>query len=160
MQPILRPIEQSDDAELAQLIRSVLTEFKANKPGTAYFDESTNHLSSLFAQPKAAYWVWEENGKVIGAGGIYPTEGLPEGTCELVKLYLYPEARGRGLGKILMEKCFEQAKVLGYEQIYLETMPELNQAVNMYHALGFKSLCQAMGNSGHFGCDIWMVKAL
>lgn len=160
MQPILRPIEQSDDAELAQLIRSVLTEFKANKPGTAYFDESTNHLSSLFAQPKAAYWVWEENGKVIGAGGIYPTEGLPEGTCELVKLYLYPEARGRGLGKILIEKCFEQAKVLGYEQIYLETMPELNQAVNMYHALGFKSLCQAMGNSGHFGCDIWMVKAL
>lgn len=160
MQPILRPIQQSDDAELAQLIRSVLAEFKANKPGTAYFDESTDHLSSLFAQPKASYWVWEENGKVIGAGGVYPTEGLPEGTCELVKLYLYPEARGRGLGKILMEKCFEQAKALGYQQIYLETMPELNQAVNMYHGQGFKSLCQAMGNSGHFGCDIWMVKAL
>lgn len=160
MQPILRPIQQSDDAELAQLIKSVLVEFNANKPGTAYFDESTNHLSSLFAQPKAAYWVWEEDGKIIGAGGIYPTEGLPDATCELVKLYLYPEARGRGLGKILMQKCFEQARALGYQQIYLETMPELNQAVNLYHALGFKSLCQAMGNSGHFGCDIWMAKEL
>jgi len=59
-----------------------------------------------------------------------------------------------------MEKCFEEAKSLGYQNIYLETMPELNQAVNMYHALGFKSLCAALGNSGHFGCDIWMVREL
>ena len=160
MQPVLRPIQQSDDAQLAQLIKGVLAEFEANKPGTAYFDESTNHLSSLFANPQSAYWVWEEAGTIIGAGGIYPTEGLPAGVCELVKLYLYPKARGRGLGKTLMQKCFEQAKSLGYQQIYLETMPELNQAVNMYHALGFKSLCAAMGNSGHFGCDIWMVKEL
>jgi putative acetyltransferase len=160
MQPVLRPIQQSDDAQLAKLIKSVLAEFKANKPGTAYFDESTNHLSTLFTNPNSAYWVCEEEGKIIGAGGIYPTEGLPVGTCELVKLYLYPEARGRGLGKILMQKCFEQAKLLGYQNIYLETMPELNQAVNMYHALGFKSLSCALGNSGHFGCDIWMVKEL
>ncbi len=158
MQTVLRPIRPSDDVQLAKLIKSVLAEFKANKPGTAYFDESTNHLSVLFENPKSAYWVCEAEGKIIGAGGIYPTEGLPEGVCELVKLYLYPEGRGKGLGKLLMQKCFEQARQLGYQQIYLETMPELNQAVNLYHALGFKSLDKAMGNSGHFGCNIWMVK--
>ncbi|MFD0939796.1 GNAT family N-acetyltransferase [Pedobacter boryungensis] len=160
MQPTIRPIKQSDDVALSKLIKSVLTEFKANKPGTAFFDEGTNHLSTVFENDKSVYWVIEENGDVIGGGGIFPTANLPEGTCELVKLYLYPEARGRGLGKAVMDKCFASAIALGYENIYLESMPELNQAVSMYERLGFEKLCSSLGNSGHFGCDIWMVKKL
>lgn len=160
MQLTIRPIQERDNPELGKLIKSVLTEFKANKPGTAYFDESTDHLSTIFENPKAAYWVIEEDGKIIGGGGIYPTVGLPHDTCELVKLYLYPSARGRGLGKAVMQQCFKQAKTLGYKNIYLESMPELNQAVSLYERLGFKKLCNSMGDSGHFGCDIWMVKEL
>jgi len=160
MQTTIRPIKQSDDAGVGQLIRNVLTEFKANKPGTAYFDEGTNHLSKVFENSKSAYWVIEENEQIIGGGGIFPTEGLPSETCELVKLYLYPEARGKGLGKALMEKCFTKALELGYKNIYLESMPELNQAVSMYEKNGFIHQCGALGNSGHFGCDIWMVKKL
>jgi putative acetyltransferase len=160
MQSTIRPIQQSDDAELGLLIKTVLTEFKANKPGTAFYDESTDHLSTVFEDPKSAYWVLEENGKIIGGGGIYPTANLPEATCELVKLYLYPEARGRGLGKAIMNKCIASAKELGYKNIYLESMPELNQAVSMYERMGFEHQCAALGNSGHFGCDIWMVKKL
>lgn len=160
MQSTIRPIQKSDDAELGKLIKTVLTEFKANKPGTAYFDESTDHLSTVFEHPKSAYWVLEEDGKIIGGGGIFPTANLPEATCELVKLYLYPEARGKGLGKALMDKCFESAKQLGYENIYLESMPELNQAVSMYERMGFEHQCSPLGNSGHFGCDIWMIKKL
>ena len=156
----IRPIEQKDDAEVGQLIRTVLTEFKANKLGTAYYDESTSHLSTLFENYKAAYWVIEENKEIIGCGGIFPTEGLPDKTCELVKLYLYPTARGKGLGRDLMFKCFEKAKELGYENIYLESMPELNQAVSLYEKIGFEHLACSLGNSGHFGCDIWMVRKL
>jgi putative acetyltransferase len=157
---MIRPLQQVDDVDLGKLIKTVLTEFKANKPGTAYFDESTNYLSTVFRNPKSAYWVVEENGQIIGGGGIFPTEGLPDETCELVKLYLYPEARGKGLGKALMDKCFERALALGYTNIYLESMPELNQAVSMYEKMGFARQCSALGNSGHFGCDIWMVKKL
>jgi putative acetyltransferase len=160
MQPTIRPIQPKDDAAIGELIKAVLTEFKANKPGTAYYDESTNHLSKLFTVPNAAYWVVEYEGNIIGGGGIFPTEGLPTDTCELVKLYLHQSARGKGLGVALMDKCFEKAKELGYQKIYLESMPELNQAVSLYEKLGFERQCNALGNSGHFGCDIWMVKAL
>lgn len=160
MQAQIRPIQQKDDAEVGQLIRAVLTEFKANKPGTAYYDESTSHLSKLFVNNKAAYWVIEANNKIVGCGGIFPTEGLPDQTCELVKLYLYPEARGKGLGRDLMFKCFDQAKEFGYQNIYLESMPELNQAVSLYEKIGFEHLDCSLGNSGHFGCDIWMVRKL
>ena len=160
MKPTLRPIQQTDNTALGLLIKAVLTEFKANKPGTAYFDESTDHLSEVFENPKSAYWVIEENEKIMGGGGIFPTDGLPDETCELVKLYLYPEARGKGLGKALMYKCFEKAMALGYKNIYLESMPELNQAISMYEKMGFEHQGGAVGNSGHFGCDIWMVKKL
>ena len=160
MQPNIRPIQPKDDAEMGKIIKSVLTEFKANKPGTAYFDESTNHLSATFINDKSAYWVVEENEMVIGGGGIYPTEGLPPDTCEMVKLYLSPQARNRGLGKAIILQCFEKAIAFGYQNVYLETMPELDQAVNLYERLGFEHQPCALGNTGHFGCNIWMVKKL
>ena len=160
MQPQIRLITKEDDAEMGKLIKSVLTEFKANKPGTAYFDESTDHLSTVFTEAKSAYWVLEETGKIVGGGGIYPTAGLPENTCELVKLYLAPETRGKGFGKLIIGQCIEKAKDLGYENVYLESMPELNQAVSLYEKLGFEYLNKPLGNSGHFGCDLWMLKKL
>lgn len=156
----LRPIAKGDDKALGDLIRTVLTEFKANKPGTAYFDESTSYLSAVFEKPKSAYWVLESNGEIVGGAGIYPTDGLPADTCELVKLYLYPNARGKGYGKLLIDQCINDAENYGYKQVYLESMPELNQAVSLYERMGFQRRCEALGNSGHFGCDIWMVKTL
>ena len=61
---------------------------------------------------------------------------------------------------MLMEKCFDSAKKLGYKQLYLESLPELKKAVSMYEKAGFKFIPRALGNSGHFGCNIWMTKDL
>ena len=105
-------------------------------------------------------YVAELNGKLVGGAGIYPTEGLPEKTCELVKLYLNKDARGIGLGKQLLLKSMQWAKENGYEQVYLESMPELSKAVSIYENVGFKKIHHALGNSGHDGCDIWMIKNL
>ena len=60
----------------------------------------------------------------------------------------------------MMNTCLAWAKENGYNQVYLETMPELKKAVAVYEQLGFKYLNQPMGNSGHNGCDIWMLKAI
>lgn len=145
---------------MAVIIRSVLAEFKANKPGTVYYDPTTDDLFTLFQTANAAYFVAELNGEIMGGSGIYPTHNLPTGCCELVKLYLSHNARGKGLGKVLMNQCFQAAKQLGYTSIYLETMPELSTAVGLYEKLGFEYLKDPLGNSGHFGCDIWMVRQL
>jgi putative acetyltransferase len=85
---LIRPIEKKDNAALANIIRSVLTEFKANKPGTVYYDPTTDDLFTLFQTDASAYFVVEMNGEVKGGGGVFPTPNLPEGCCELVKLYL------------------------------------------------------------------------
>lgn len=157
----IRPIQPTDNFELAKIIRGALKEFGANHPGTVYFDESTDHISDIFNEPNSAYFMAEnENGELLGGGGIYPTSGLPTDTCELVKLYLSPIARGLGIGKQLVQKALETAATLGFTQVYLETMPELTSAIPLYEKLGFNFLQSSMGNSGHHGCKIWMLKKL
>jgi putative acetyltransferase len=156
----IRKIEPTDNLALAKIIRDALTEFKANKPGTVYFDDSTDHLYELFQQEKGIYNVAIDNDQVVGGGGIVHTTGLAMDTCELVKLYLSPAARGKGIGRALMQKCLEEAKNAGYKKVYLETMPELISAIPLYEKFGFTYLTGALGNSGHSGCDIWMIKSL
>ena len=157
---IIRNILKTDNSALAKIVKETLAEFGANHPGTVYYDVTTDMLFELFQKEKAVYNVAELNGEVVGGGGIYPTDGLPIDTCELVKMYLLPKARGLGLGKIMIEKCIEQAKQKGFKKIYLETMPELKQALNVYAKFGFEYLKGPMGNSGHTGCSLWMLKAL
>ena len=101
-----------------------------------------------------------EDGQVLGGAGIYPTEGLPDDTVELVKLYLVPQSRGKGFGKLLINTCIETAKGFGFKNMYLETMPQLNQAVGKYIKLGFETLNSPLGASGHHYCSIWMLKKL
>ena len=155
-----RTIQASDNEQLAKIIRTSLEEFKVSRTGTVYSDPKTDNLFKLFQTEGSIYFVAEEDGQLLGGSGIYPTEGLPEGCAELVKFYLSGSARGKGIGKQLLEKSFESARQLGYHQLYLESFPELAQAVGMYEKAGFKALDAALGNSGHFACNIWMLKTL
>jgi putative acetyltransferase len=156
----IRNIRKEDNADLAKIVKDTMAEFGVNRPNTVYYDPTTNTLFELFQKERAVYNVAEIDGEIVGGAGIYPTDGLPEGTCELVKMYLVPKARGVGLGRILIEKCLQQAKDLGYKKIYLESMPELKQALKVYAKFGFEYLKGPMGNSGHTGCDLWMLKNL
>ena len=152
----IRNIQPGDNTALAKIVRDSLTEFGANKPGTVYYDDTTDHLYELFQTLGSDYFVAEENEAVLGGGGLYPSAGLPEGVCELVKMYLAKEARGNGLGQKLIDKCIQRAGELGYNTIYLETMPELKTALSVYEKKGFTYLSGPMGNTGHFGCELWM----
>jgi putative acetyltransferase len=156
----IRPVQVADNPVIADIIRKILTEFGANKPGTVFFDPTTDDLFRLFSIPESAYFIAESSEKIVGGSGVYPTPGLPAGCCELVKLYLLPEVRGQGLGLKLMEKCFQRAIRFGFRQMYLETMPELRHAIGLYEKAGFTYIPGPLGRSGHFGCDLWMIKNL
>src|SRR5690349_4137412 len=103
---VIRGLRQEDNQRIAQIIRSVLSEFNANKPGTVYYDPTTDDLFTLFQTPKSAYFIAEINDEIVGGAGVFPTPDLPKSCCELVKLYLMPQARGKRVGKALIEKCF------------------------------------------------------
>lgn len=157
---IIRTIEPQDNFFIATIIRQSLTEFGVNRPGTVYYDASTDHLYDLFQKPRSIYYIAEQNNEIVGGAGIFPSDGLPGNTCELVKMYLKKNARGAGLGKRLMDTCINFAVLQGYSTIYLETMPELLKAISMYQKAGFSHLTGPLGNTGHYGCEVWMSKKL
>ena len=154
----IREIRETDNSVLATIIRSCFIEFNAPQQGTVYSDPTTDQLYQYFNIEKAICWVAEVENNIVGCCGIYPTENLPQGYAELVKFYIHASARSRGIGKLLMNQCLVSAKQLGYSTIYLESLPHFKTAVSMYTKLGFTSLSNPLGNSGHTSCNIWMIK--
>ena len=160
MEIIIRKIKKSDDKSLAKIIRRCFHDFKVPTAGTVYEDSTTDHLFKLFSEENSALFVAEVDGELCGCCGIFPTEGLPEKCGELVKFYISRDFRGKGLGKKLMEESIEFAKKSRYQSIYIESLPEFSTAVSIYEKQGFKYLEKPLGNSGHSGCNLWMIKHL
>jgi len=153
-------IESEHNAALASIIRSSIEALNLPSEGTAHSDPTTDDLANLFTKDKSGYFVLLENDKVLGGCGIYPSSGLPEKHAELVRFFLDPLARGKGFGKILMQKCEDLAKEFGYTHLYLESFPDMEAAIHLYQSFGYHKLTQALGNTGHFACNVWMRKVL
>ena len=117
-------------------------------------------MSTPYARPRAAYFVVERDGVVIGGAGIAPLDGGDADTCELRKMYFLPEARGLGLGRAMLERCLEAARAFGYRRCYLETLTGMDQAQALYVKLGFVRIPAACGATGHHGCDRFYEKRL
>jgi len=157
---IIRPIKKSDNADVAEMIRAVFDEYNATKEGTVYTDPTTDQLFELFNKKEAIFFIAEINGNIVGSCGIYPTSGLPIGHGELVKFYVAESVRGTGIGRQLYEQSEAFALTSGYQSLYIESMPDFSDAVKLYEKIGYQRLDTPLGQSGHFGCDIWMLKVL
>lgn len=157
---IIREIQPKDNQDVKKVVQAVLVEMGVPKVGTAYEDASLNDMHSEYDKPRMAYFVVEEEGRVIGGAGIAPLANSDGKICELQKMYFLPEARGRGAGAKMMEHCLNYARKQGFEQCYLETLPYMMHAVRLYERTGFKSLEKPLGNTGHYNCTVWMIKDL
>lgn len=157
---LIREIKTEDDAQVAKVIRTVLIEMGVPKVGTAYADKALDMMTATYAKDDSAYFVIHGNGKVIGGAGVAPLQNFEGSICELQKMYFLPEARGKGYGAKMMEVCLEKAKSLGYEKCYLETLPYMKDATKLYAKSGFKNLDGPLGDTGHYSCNVWMIKTL
>ena len=157
---IIREIQPKDDSKIAKAIRSVLIEYGVPKVGTAYEDEALNCMFNTYDQPKRQYYVLELNNDILGGAGISPLDNYKGNVCELQKMYFTKAARGIGLGSKMMQKCLKFAKDVGFDQCYLETMPYMDDARKLYRKFGFRAIGQAMGDTGHYSCSVWMLKDL
>ena len=158
MDIIYRKIESADNKILATIIRNIFIEMDIPTKGTVFTDPTTDDLYTLFDIPNATLWVAQDGENILGCCGIYSTDALPVGCAELVKFYLAPAARGKKIGKALFEKSLEIAIDFGYSSIYIESFPQFIDAIKMYKKFGFTYLTNPLGNSGHFGCNVWMIK--
>jgi ribosomal protein S18 acetylase RimI-like enzyme len=135
-------LRQAESLEEMVLIRELFLEY-ANSLGFSLCFQSFDHeLASLpgdYAPPRGRLvFARHPEGMAAGCVALHPLE---DGICEMKRLYVRPQFRGRGLGKSLAEHIIREARVLGYQQLRLDTVePTMREAVGMYRKMGFREV--------------------
>ncbi len=144
MWPRLRPAMNADCEAVKTLVFTVLNEYGL-KPDPSCTDADLDAIEQSYLECGGVFQVLEErDGAVIGSYGLYPTE---PGVCELRKMYLHRDYRGKGLGRRLLEDALANAKQLGFRRVTLETASVLKEAIHLYERYGFRP-CKA----DHLSC--------
>lgn len=156
----IRPIQKTDNNEIAKVIRKVLLEMGVPKLGTAYADKELDAMYEAYDFSRSKYFVVESEGVLFGGAGIAPLKGEDPSICELQKMYFLPEARGIGKGNQMIQLCLDFAIEHDFSLCYIETMPNMLDAQKLYKKMGFSYINHSMGCTGHTSCPIWMTKKL
>lgn len=156
----IREIQPNDNQQIAATIRAILIEFGVPKVGTAYEDKALDMMFETYNKPNSCYFVIANKYTILGGAGIMQLENSEENICELQKMYFSPEARGKGLGAQMMQVCLENGREFGFEKCYLETLPYMEDARKLYKETGFVSLDAPLGDTGHYSCNMWMIKKI
>jgi putative acetyltransferase len=99
------------------------------------FEEEVANLPGDYAvELRGALLVAEDGGALCGCVAV---RGLPDGACEMKRLYVRPQARGLGVGRALVEEIAARGRSLGYPAMRLDTLPAMEAAQRLYCALGF-----------------------
>ena len=157
---LIRPIIESDNKPLANILREVLIEMNIPKIGSAYEDPEISNMYNSYSSSRSRYFVVEENGKILGGAGINPLRDGRYDVCELQKMYFHKSLRGRGIGDKMIELCLNFAIKSNFKKCYIETMPNMINAQKLYLKKGFKYIDGPLGNTGHTACPVWMIKTL
>ncbi|MEE8119572.1 MAG: GNAT family N-acetyltransferase [Gammaproteobacteria bacterium] len=133
----LRRAEDLDGPAVKALVFQVLEEYGL-KPEPNGMDADLDALHAVYMEPGGVFEVLENaSGKIIGCYGLFVVD---EQCCELRKMYLHADTRGRGFGKALLCRALSVAKRLGFSEMQLETASCLKEAIGLYVDFGFESL--------------------
>jgi putative acetyltransferase len=108
------------------------------------FDRELATLPGDYAPPSGCLLLALEDGNAAGCVGL---RRIDDERCEMKRLYVRPEYRGEGLGRVLAEKVVAEARIVGYRSMYLDTLPVMKEAQALYQSLGFSDCAPYYDNS-------------
>lgn len=156
-----RKIEVKDNIALGQIMEKVLLEFNAVEGESMLGDPTCFSMYEQYQEEKSVYYIALLNGELVGGCGLKKVPNQDDKTiCELQRMYLSKEARGKKIGKKLIELCIDDAKEFGFSKMYIESFPQMNDAINLYKKNGFYHIDYSIGTTGHDACDVKMLKNL
>lgn len=133
---LIRDWEEGDLFAAAELIGSVLAEYGLSwEPRGA--DRDVLEVEECYQRAGGEFWVIEHLGQVVGTGAYYPVH-RGEKAIEIRKMYLLPPARGLGLGKYLLQQLEVAIAARGFQQIWIETVNVMVEAVKLYESNGYQ----------------------
>lgn len=149
----LRNYRPGDEDSVFQMVKTVLAEYRlsANSDVT---DADLKDIQLSYISKGGVFRILESEGRIVGSYGLY---AMSIQSCELRKMYLLPEVRGQGLGKMMMDDAILKAKELKFTEMALETNSRLQEARELYRKYGFTEFIP-----DHLSdrCDLAMRKTL
>ena len=143
---------------MARLIRGILEDMGVPKVGKAYADKALDAMFQAYQKSRSVFFVIAIEDEVMACGGIAPLANYRGEICELQKMYVSPHHRGKGLAKKILCASMDAARNLGFIGCYLETMPYMEAAQQLYLKNGFNYLKEPLGDTGHIACTVRMLK--
>ncbi|MBW2127791.1 MAG: GNAT family N-acetyltransferase [Deltaproteobacteria bacterium] len=101
------------------------------------FEKELQGLPGKYAYPKGALFLAVDGGTPAGCVAL---RELGEGVCEMKRLFVRPQYRGQGVGRMLASAVIKEARELGYSSMRLDTLNNLREAVELYKSLGFRKI--------------------
>ena len=126
-------------SEYTDMLVSINPEFHLYLDIQHYDDEKENP-SLKYALPDGRLYLDISDDGI--ARGCIALRKLSDGKGEVKRLYVRPEYRGKGIATALVERIVEDARNIGYKELYLDTLPELENAVRLYKSFGFEETGQ------------------
>jgi carbonic anhydrase len=138
-------IEPASSTEQIALARELFQEYAKALSVDLCFQDFVRELRELpgkYSAPAGrlllAYHNDEPQGaQVAGCGALRP---FSDAICEMKRLYVRPEFRGRGVGRALTLALITAAREIGYRVLRLDTLPEMREAHQLYQQLGFREI--------------------
>ena len=131
-------MEIKDGTKALSQVRELIEEYTAKLQRDLSFqhlEEELSDLSSKYAPPHGVLLLAEENGTALGIAAYCRHTAS---RCEMKRLYVRPQARGRSLGETLVRHLLAQAAADGYTEMVLDTIEPLQVAIHLYEKLGFQ----------------------
>jgi len=98
------------------------------------FDQELANLPGDYAPPAGRLYLSRVKGESAGCVALRP---ITPDTGEMKRLYVRPTFRGKRIGQELVDRTIEEARLIGYGAILLDTLPSMKSAIAMYRSMGF-----------------------
>ena len=129
---------QAESAEQVEQARALFLEYAASLGFSLCFQSFDKELAGLpgdYAPPAGRLLVAEHEGQVACCVALHK---IGDGVCEMKRLFVRPEFRGKALGRALAERVIAEARALGYARMRLDTIVgKMDAAIALYRELGF-----------------------
>jgi ribosomal protein S18 acetylase RimI-like enzyme len=107
------------------------------------FEQELAGLPGAYARPSGRLLLAVDGGRPAGCIALRP---LGADGCEMKRLYVRPEFRGRRVGRLLAERILAEARAIGYAHMRLDTLPSMKKAIPLYRSLGFEEIAPYYAN--------------